>query len=238
MTSDTNVIPATASGSGPMFNPFPNEIYIEIFRYCLGFCPETKTGRVIDSKYFNFLNRFGTFHCLSRVSRHFQMLAALALYENNSFNFWRLEGSDYWSPIPGALTPILPPITVRHFLRRMSITLALRDYYIKDITGHPSGSQPSTTQIATVEEFLQHSVGGRSLRTLTNATTGFSNLHTLHITIKEDFIFRCNPAVTIAVIKAAQLNICARQVTVEIVKRDYTEPLDWCPDLANAIITS
>ena len=235
MSSDINVIPAAVSGSGPVFNRFPNEIYIEIFKFLLRLTPEAKLGTIIDLKYFTLLNAIGPFHRLCRVSKHFKMLANVVLYENNVFNFNPKNRGGYeW--VLGAFPPVLPPMAVRHHLRRMSITLLLQDYYFTSNPDHPTGGHSIMAQIVTAEQFLQHSVSGRSLRDLTNATSGFSNLLALDITIEENFHFRNNVAATIAAVKAAQISIRAKEVTVKVVGKNILRSGTWYSELAQAIL--
>lgn len=233
MASDTNVIPATVSGSGPMFTRFPDEIYLEIFKVLLRISPGAKMGTVIDAKYFDYLNAMGPFYRLCRVSKHFKKLANVALYEANTFNFrrWNKGGFPYrW----GTTLPHLPRMVLRSHLRHISITFTLRDYFF---TASPYRTESVMTQIANVDQLMQHSVGARSIRDLTHAVFGFSNLKTLNLTIHQRFAFLHNVAATIAVIKAAKLCVRAKDTVMMDVICSCPRPhlLDWYYDLVHAI---
>lgn len=228
-----NVIPATVLATGPQFTIFPNEILVEILKNVVMIAPDAKLGTIIDHNYFGFLNAMGKLPRLRRVSRLFSTLVTIAFYEINLFKFVPLEATQHSIPA------ILPPISVRKYLRQIQINIILQDHFL---TANPDGYLKPTpalryinNPIVTANQLFEHCAGARQLRDLTNALTGFGGLEVLNLNIVANFSGGGDVQRSLAVIKAADFKVTAGKVNV-VVTTSWGASLDWHPKLVATIV--
>jgi len=195
---------------GPMWQRLPMDITIEIMVFTLMAMPvNNKPGRVINKKWFDILTGLGAFKkfrlwCLPQPT-----VIMKPFYQGHDFVFD--HGTDIlWDGPPVA--PILPPHAVRHLLRRIRVTIILHDYVL---IAQPGSNNYMCQDLSSVNALMQHCPGARSLRNLTNSTTGFSNLDVLDLEIVPNFRSGNDTAI-LALMTAAAFAVSARKVNITV----------------------
>jgi hypothetical protein len=231
------IIPATVNSTGPQYQVFPNEVLIEILKYLLILPASMKPIAQL------YVIRHGRYNKLLQVSKNFAACAREAFYGMNAFVFPALSKlrlpPTWWNEVEFA--PRLPPVVVRQYLRRIHITIPLRDYYWTANPNDDSGR--IANRIVSLAQLYQHCDGARQLRDLTHAVTGFGRLEVLDLEIYEDFRFGFDVDTSLAIYRSAGFTVRAGQVNVSVWvpwQQKYPEAREelsrhWYPRLVEVI---
>lgn len=220
---------------GPMWQRLPMDITMEIMAYTLMIMPVyNKPGRIMNKKWFDILTGLGAFKKFRLWCLPQPMVIMRPFYQGHDFIFD--NGKDQqWGNMASA-APFLPPHAFRHLVRRIRVTIILHDFvYI----AQPGSNTFTFRLFGSVAELIQHCPGARSLRNLTNSTTGFSNLDVLDLEIIPDFRSG-NHMATLALMTAATFAVSARKVNITVQQAPlgysgYFRSYIWVPELKSVI---
>jgi hypothetical protein len=209
--SDFNIIPNEVQPMGPMWQRLPMDITMEIMAYTIMVMPVyNKPGRIMNKKWFDILTGLGVFKKFRLWCLPQPMVMMKPFYQGHTFVFD--NGNDLGWAADESVAPFLPPHAFRHLLRRIQVSITLHDFlYIVQ----PGSDRCMLHPFGSVDELMQHCPGARSLRNLTNTTTGFSNLDVLDLEIIPDFRSG-NHMATLAIMTAAAFAVSARNVTITV----------------------
>lgn len=239
------------AGLGPFLGRFPTEIVLEIFKWTIVFEHATATpfprghpcqlrianmfhnghpheryyttasganGKIITKSRFDYFMALTLLDKLS-VSKTFRSLIQELLYTTNAFSFSPVNST---TMLGNRLSPQLPPLGLRHHLRRIQIELHLEDFYMPA----PRHLVPwekedfSYNRITTVDNLLVFCPGARTLRNLTDANIGCSKLKKLEITIILSIKFEEDDAVRLW--RAAEFSVEAQEVDIKFKANNLT----------------
>ncbi|KAL5116458.1 hypothetical protein ACEQ8H_005694 [Pleosporales sp. CAS-2024a] len=212
--SQLDVIPTVLEPMGPMWQHLPHDIVMQIL--ALSILLERvydKPGRKIDYAWFHVLTNLERFKRYRQWCKPQPMVMMKAFYLAHDFVFE--YGCEFSAR---SYAPRFPPIRCRPFLRRISVFLCLEDCYW---TLRPGHDRLTPVPATSVDEFMRCSPGARALRSLTDANTGFCNLDELELRIRTNFHMGGGEAAR-KLVKDANFTVCARKVTIDIVRPDQS----------------
>jgi hypothetical protein len=225
--SNSNIIPATVPGLGPMFQRLPMELLFEIFKVILA--DIRYQGTFIDKSDFDRIFDMGIKNIAS-VSKEFSILVFQDFYKREYLNFLCTGTYRKASRFGTTMPPDMPAPRLRHLLRRIRVEFVLEDTYLARQPGVYNGVK--RMPITTGNDLLRFCSGVASLSTLTDALTGFSHLEALDINIIVD-VRGCRKT-AVKVFKEAAISVRADWVTVSIKNRQGI-PESWYGGLDHAI---
>ncbi|OSS54506.1 hypothetical protein B5807_01268 [Epicoccum nigrum] len=229
---------------GPYLSRLPEELLIYIFNIIATtlFPP---TSRLLSAHGFNpdtyaILNRHYAFKRIRTVSKTFCALFMQAFYENLHFVCHKPRKPSPESPETYRV-PLMPPTSMRRFLRTLRIEFVLNRFYeanfkpYPDVPGKAGEMMRLRHRIDRVKQLMAACPAMRALSRLTHPVSGFCNLAHLDLAVRIDLTSytKSRHALTLddaflTALKETKIVVKAKKVTLTVT--DYI-PHEDCQEL-------
>jgi hypothetical protein len=208
--SDFKFIPKAAVLQGSLWDRLPYDVIFIIMKFFLINYPWCRPGMVIDKKRFDIFNRM---RLVSQLRFLMSDSGSISLLEHfyGHHNFFFTTITMAYGRQATTAAPLLPPLAARPLLRRIQIHIAIEN---QQFSRGPGGYMYHAVDNAA--DFVKLFPAARTLRNLTNAGEGFSNLDRLAIHLDMNCT---DDASALALFEEAQFAVRARVVVVTATDR-------------------
>jgi hypothetical protein len=228
------IIPTFVSMPPPGRSIIPNELWLKILGFLLALSPTSYIGNIVNVSRFKTLWAMGPLFRIRKVSKTFNRLAMIVFYEANIFKFAAVDHGDCQNLFGNYLAPLLPPLRVRPFLRRIQLTLFLSDSWGTLNVGNDNSvtlaHQYIQNRVESAKELFAVCPGAHMLHALSNSMPGLKVLD-LHLIVA---FWDLDREAAIAVYRSAGFSVVAQTINLRMTSVHGTSEA-WHTSLARAI---